>query len=203
MRSQEAGPDEGPAFAVPELPDDVELWVVRHGETEWSASGRHTSRTDLPLTAAGERQARAIGTMLRDLQPALVLCSPRLRATETARLAGLRVDETTEELAEWDYGDYEGKTTAEIREEDPTWSLWTHGTPGGEPRQEVAARADRVLSRAAGVLPAGLDRPAVQRRSESAARHRSAIAARGTIRSAGHRPVEPPEPCRLGRLAHV
>jgi probable phosphoglycerate mutase len=155
MRSQEAGPDEGPAFAVPELPDDVELWVVRHGETEWSASGRHTSRTDLPLTAAGERQARAIGTMLRDLQPALVLCSPRLRATETARLAGLRVDETTEELAEWDYGDYEGKTTAEIREEDPTWSLWTHGTPGGEPRQEVAARADRVLRRAAGVLPAG------------------------------------------------
>src|SRR5581483_10303175 len=112
MPTQEAGSDLEPAFAMPELPDDVALWLVRHGESEWSASGQHTSRTDLPLTADGVRQARAIAELLTGVQPALVLCSPRQRAVETARLAGLRVDETTEDLAEWDYGDNEGKTTA-------------------------------------------------------------------------------------------
>jgi probable phosphoglycerate mutase len=140
---------------VPELSDDVELWLVRHGETEWSASGQHTSRTDLPLTAAGERQARGIAQLLAGVRPTLVLCSPRQRAVETARLAGLRIDEITEDLAEWDYGNYEGKTTAEIRADNPGWSLWSDGVPNGETREQVAARADRVLARAAVALPTG------------------------------------------------
>jgi probable phosphoglycerate mutase len=151
----EAGPEQGPAFVAPELPDDAELWVLRHGETEWSASGKHTGRTDLPLTAAGERQARALGPMLEHVSPALVLSSPRTRALDTARLAGLRIDETTEDLAEWDYGAYEGRTTADIRADDPGWTVWTHPVPGGETGAQVAARADRVLARAAAALSRG------------------------------------------------
>src|SRR5947209_3232779 len=111
MPPTQAGPDEGPAFVAPELPDSAEVWLLRHGETEWSASGQHTGSTDIPLTEAGKEQARAMGKMLGDLSPALVLSSPRRRALDTAELAGLRVDETTEDLAEWDYGDYEGMTT--------------------------------------------------------------------------------------------
>lgn len=150
-----AGPIPGPAFAAPELPEDAELWVVRHGETEWSASGQHTGRTDLPLTPAGQRQARALAPMLAGLSPALVLSSPRARAIDTARLAGLRIDEATEELAEWDYGAYEGRTTAQIRADDPGWTVWTHAVPGGETAGQVAARADRVLARAASALRQG------------------------------------------------
>jgi len=148
----------GPASGMPDLPDDVQLWLVRHGETEWSASGRHTGLTDVPLTEAGERQARALEPMLADIRPKLVLCSPRRRALDTAQLAGLHIDDVTEDLAEWDYGSYEGRTTHEIRAERPGWSIWADGVPGGETEEQVGARADRVLSRAAQAL---LDGPVV------------------------------------------
>jgi broad specificity phosphatase PhoE len=137
------------------LPDGVQLWLVRHGETEWSRSGQHTSRTDLPLTPAGEEQARALRAMLGELQPALVLASPRRRAVDTAELAGLPVDDIDADLVEWDYGDYEGRTSEQIRGEQPGWSLWTVGAPNGETAEQVGARADRVLARAAGSLADG------------------------------------------------
>lgn len=123
------------------------LYLLRHGQTEWSANGRHTGRTDIPLTPAGEAQARAAGTRLRTLDhgPALVLSSPRQRALRTAELAGLHVSEITEDLSEWDYGDYEGITTDEIRETVPGWTVWTHPVLGGESAEQVAARADKVL----------------------------------------------------------
>ena len=144
-----AGSETGPAFVVPgPIPDDTELWLIRHGETEWSRSGQHTGRTDLPLTPDGERQAIALKAMLADVQPALVLSSPRRRALHTAELAGLRVDDVDPDLTEWDYGEYEGLTTAQIRERVPGWSLWTHPVPGGENPGQVRVRADRVLRRA-------------------------------------------------------
>lgn len=155
MSTTEAGPITGPAFAVPALPDGVALWVVRHGATEWSTSGQHTGITDLPLTPAGEAQAVALRNTLSGLSPALVLCSPRQRARRTAELAGLRVDEVTDDLAEWNYGEYEGRTTAEIRRGVPGWSIWTHPVPGGETPDAVTARADRILTRAAAALPQG------------------------------------------------
>ncbi|MFD9895598.1 acid phosphatase [Amycolatopsis sp. NPDC059027] len=126
------------------------LFLLRHGQTEWSVNGRHTGRTDIPLTSAGEGQARAAGGTLRTLVggPALVLSSPRTRAQRTAELAGLRVDEVTEDLAEWDYGDYEGVTTPTIRETFPGWTVWTHPIPGGESAEDVQARADKLLDRA-------------------------------------------------------
>ena len=155
MTSVEAGPADGPAFVVPDLPEHAALWIVRHGETEWSASGQHTSVTDLPLTEAGRRQAAAVRQVLGDLTPALVLSSPRRRALETAELAGLRVDDTTEDLAEWFYGAYEGKTTAEIRAEKPDWTIWRDGPRDGERAADVQQRADRVLGRAIRSLPDG------------------------------------------------
>jgi probable phosphoglycerate mutase len=158
MTTTEAGSPAGPASNMPELPDDVQLWLVRHGETEWSAAGRHTGVTDLPLTEAGERQARALAPMLADIGPALVLSSPRQRARDTALLAGLAIDELTEDLAEWNYGSYEGRTTHDIRAERPGWSIWTDGVPGGETAAQVGARADRILRRAAAAL---LDGPVV------------------------------------------
>ncbi|QRP47308.1 acid phosphatase [Amycolatopsis sp. FDAARGOS 1241] len=126
------------------------LFILRHGQTEWSVNGRHTGRTDIPLTQAGEEQARAAGSTLRTLLggPKLVISSPRDRAKRTAELAGLRIDEITEDLAEWDYGDYEGVTTQKIRETVPDWTVWTHPIPGGETAADVAARADKVLDRA-------------------------------------------------------
>ncbi|TVT25783.1 acid phosphatase, partial [Amycolatopsis rhizosphaerae] len=129
---------------------DHELFLLRHGQTEWSSNGRHTGRTDIPLTAAGENQARAAGLTLGGLRkgPALVLSSPRHRAVRTAELAGLVVDETTEDLAEWDYGDYEGLTTPQIRENAPDWTVWSQPIPGGESAEQVTARADKVLQRA-------------------------------------------------------
>ena len=124
-------------------PSDVVL--IRHGETTWSASGQHTGRTDLPLTERGRRQAQALGVAVAALPVARTLTSPLRRATETCHLAGL--DGTVvEDLREWDYGDYEGRTTAEIREEVPGWTVWDGPVPGGERLEEVAARADRVLS---------------------------------------------------------
>jgi probable phosphoglycerate mutase len=125
-----------------------ELWVVRHGETEWSRDGRHTSTTDLPLTDAGEEAAISLGPRLYDVDFDLVLTSPRQRAVRTAELAGYGHAEVDDDLAEWAYGDYEGVTTAEIRETVPGWTVWTHPTPGGETADEVAARLDRVIARA-------------------------------------------------------
>ena len=152
----EAGSDAEPAFLLPgPIPDDTALWLIRHGETEWSKTGQHTGRTDLALTKHGERQALAVREMVGDLQPAYVLCSPRQRAVRTAELAGIKVDAIDDDLAEWDYGDYEGLTTAQIRERVPGWSLWTHPVPGGETAADVAARADRVLRRVVPYLRQG------------------------------------------------
>jgi broad specificity phosphatase PhoE len=125
-----------------------EIVLVRHGQTEWSANGRHTSYTDLDLTTTGEQQAREAGKRLGDRTFVAVLSSPRKRALRTAELAGLKVTEVTEELAEWNYGEYEGITTVEIRKGRPNWSLWTDGCPGGESPEQIGARLDRVLARA-------------------------------------------------------
>jgi broad specificity phosphatase PhoE len=123
-----------------------EVWLVRHAETEWSRSGKHTGRTDVPLTDAGRARARELGARLGGRDFALVLVSPLERARETARLAGLGDPcQVREDLLEWDYGDYEGITTAEIREERPDWYLWRDGVPNGETADEVAARCDRVI----------------------------------------------------------
>ena len=123
------------------------LLLLRHGQTEWSKSGRHTGRTDLDLTDTGRRQARLAADALTELQlhDPLVISSPRHRALDTARLAGLPVAQTSELLAEWDYGDYEGITTAQIRRQVPDWLVWTHGCPGGESVADVTARADRAV----------------------------------------------------------
>lgn len=127
-----------------------ELWLIRHGETEWSRSGAHTGRTDLPLTDAGSREAQHIARELAGRKFPLVLTSPLQRARETCRLAGYGdVAEVEPNLQEWDYGDYEGRSTAQIREQRPGWSLWTDGFPNGETIEQVAARADAILDRAA------------------------------------------------------
>lgn len=153
--SEAREPNLGTSEPAAGLPDGVQLWLVRHGETEWSRSGQHTSRTELPLTPAGEEQARALRAMLGELRPALVLSSPRRRAVHTAELAGVPVDDIDADLVEWDYGDYEGRTSEQIRSERPGWSLWTDGAPNGEIAEQVGARADRVLARAAGSLASG------------------------------------------------
>ena len=124
-----------------------ELWLIRHGETEWSRSGAHTSRTDLPLTPEGERRARALGQILEGHRFAAVFSSPLRRALDTARLAGFS-PQITGDLCEWDYGSYEGRTTPDIQKEAPGWTIWTATPPGGESAGQVAARADGVLSRA-------------------------------------------------------
>ncbi len=131
--------------------------LIRHGQTEWSANGRHTSVTDLDLTPEGEEQARTIPAILAGLgiDPARVWSSPRLRAQRTAALAGLTVDEVVDDLAEWAYGAYEGLTKAEIWPTDPGWTPFTAGAPGGESAEDVAARADRVLGRARDALAEG------------------------------------------------
>jgi broad specificity phosphatase PhoE len=124
------------------------VYVARHGETAWSLSGQHTGRTDLPLTERGERQAGALGERLRGLRFAKVLTSPSQRARRTAELAGFAgVAETDPDLAEWDYGQYEGRRTADILAERPGWFLFRDGCPGGESPEQVAARADRVVQR--------------------------------------------------------
>ncbi|WP_091574485.1 histidine phosphatase family protein [Micromonospora sediminicola] len=133
-----------------------EILLIRHGETTWSASHRHTSYTDLELTPDGERQARALAPLLAGRRFVRVLSSPRQRATRTAHLAGLTVDATDPDLAEWNYGDYEGRTSDAIGEERPGWSIWTDGGgPGGESPAEVGARLDRVLDRVAPLLDRG------------------------------------------------
>ncbi|HKE24035.1 MAG TPA: histidine phosphatase family protein [Bryobacteraceae bacterium] len=127
-----------------------ELWLIRHGETEWSLSGAHTGRTDIPLTENGRRQAEALGRALANHTFSLVLTSPLARARDTCALAGLGAQaEIDPHLREWDYGDYEGHTTQQIRERNPQWSLWRDGVPGGETIEQVAARADAAIARAA------------------------------------------------------
>jgi probable phosphoglycerate mutase len=123
------------------------LVLVRHGQTEWSSTGKHTGRTDVPLTPEGEKQARFLGQRLGRLgvQPLRVLSSPRLRALDTARLAGFEVPEVTHLLVEVDYGEYEGRTSAEIRAERPDWDLFSDGSPGGETLVHAADRCARLI----------------------------------------------------------
>lgn len=126
-----------------------QLWLVRHGQTEWSATGRHTGRTDLPLDDTGRQQARALGARLAGQEFALVLSSPLRRAHDTCDLAGYGSRaELDDDLCEWDYGAYEGRTTEEIRGTDPGWTLWRDGCPNGETLAQVGVRAERVITRA-------------------------------------------------------
>ncbi|MFW8601292.1 histidine phosphatase family protein [Desulfobacterota bacterium M19] len=124
------------------------IWLVRHGETEWAALGRHTGRTDIPLTASGKLQGRALAPRLAAHLFALVLSSPLQRAAETCRLAGYGEKvEFSDMLLEWDYGLYEGRTTLEIRREKPAWTIWRGDPPGGETLSQVARRADKIIAR--------------------------------------------------------
>jgi broad specificity phosphatase PhoE len=128
------------------------VWLIRHGETEWSRSGAHTGRTDIPLIAAGVKRAEATGRYLAGRPFALVLTSPLKRARDTCRIAGYgAVAQVEPNLCEWDYGAYEGRTTADIRHEVPNWSLWTMGVPQGETVEQVAERARLVLERVSAV----------------------------------------------------
>jgi broad specificity phosphatase PhoE len=140
---------------VSEAGPETRLVLVRHGETEWSRTGRHTGRTDVPLTDRGRAEARAVGKALAGRTFSRVVASPLGRAVETARLAGFgdRV-ELDSDLREWDYGAYEGRTSDEIRREVPDWAVWTHPVVGGETLEQVAARADAVIAR---LLPTGGD----------------------------------------------
>jgi len=123
------------------------VWLIRHGETAWSATGRHTGRTDLALTDHGRAAARKIGTLVQRQTYAAVFTSPLQRARETCDLAGLGdAAEVLDDLREWDYGDYEGLTTAEIRRSRPTWTVWRDGCPGGETAADVGVRVERVIA---------------------------------------------------------
>lgn len=133
-----------------------ELWLVRHGETEWSLSGKHTSRTDVPLTALGRQRAVLLRDALTGVKFAAVLRSPMQRARETCEIAGFgEVAQVDEDLREWDYGVYEGRTTAEIQREIPGWSVWKNEIVGGETLEHVGARADAVIARALTLAPHG------------------------------------------------
>lgn len=141
----------------------AQIWLIRHGETEWSRTGRHTGRTDVPLTEAGVAAAARLAPQVSTVSPGLVLCSPLQRARDTARLAGLTPDSSTDDLLEWDYGAWEGRTTAEIRQEaaDPAWLIWDHDVPpgdtAGESLSDVAVRVDRVIDQCTPELDAGRD----------------------------------------------
>ncbi|WP_152360395.1 histidine phosphatase family protein [Microlunatus speluncae] len=129
---------------------DLELTLIRHGETEWSAAGRHTSTTDLPLTPKGEEQAGSLAGRLDPAGYGLILSSPRLRARHTAELAGFTgpyAPQLDDDLVEWDYGDYEGRTSEEIRETVPDWTIWEHPAPGGETADQVRQRLLRAIAR--------------------------------------------------------
>jgi broad specificity phosphatase PhoE len=125
----------------------VEIWLIRHGQTEWSRSGRHTGGTDLPLTPYGEEAAKSLASVLQAQSFDQVLASPLQRARRTAELAGFDDSESVEDLREWDYGEYEGITSAQIHERNPGWSIWTDGCPGGESPADVLQRVSRVLDR--------------------------------------------------------
>ena len=126
----------------------LQLYLVRHGETAWSLTGQHTGRTDLGLTAHGEDQARALAPRLREIEFDQVLMSPSLRARQTCELAGLGARSLIEhDLAEWDYGDYEGQRSADIRKQHADWNVWRDGCPHGETPDELSARVDRLIRR--------------------------------------------------------
>ncbi len=130
----------------------LRIYLVRHGETAWSLSGQHTGRTDLALTPHGEAMARALSPTMQGLSPSLVLTSPRLRARATCTLCGLGAHaEIDPDLAEWDYGEYEGLHTAEIRRLHPGWDVWQDGCPGGEMPTAVSVRADHLIARLCGL----------------------------------------------------
>jgi broad specificity phosphatase PhoE len=134
------------------MTEPLRLYYIRHGETEWSLSGKHTGATDIPLTANGEAGARALAPWLTRLAFTTVLTSPRQRARRTCDLAGLGAGAEVEpDLAEWDYGDYEGRLSVDIRSQRPGWSVFRDGCPGGESPADIAARADRLIARLSGL----------------------------------------------------
>lgn len=138
------------------MSDGTELWLIRHGETEWSLSGQHTSRTDIPLTDRGRRRAEELRDYLKGLAFNAVFVSPMQRARETCAIAGFGDQAVVDDnLKEWDYGIYEGKTTAQIRAEVPGWSVWKDPILGGETAEQVGARADQIIARALAGAPAG------------------------------------------------
>jgi broad specificity phosphatase PhoE len=145
-----------PAMDQEPLP---KLWLLRHGETEWSRSGQYTGLTDLPLTPLGEEQARSARPVLSNVDFDLVLTSPLLRARRTAELAGFPDAVVAPEAHEWDYGQYEGVNSAEVRAKNPGYLIWTHGVPGGETLAQVAERADSILGRVRGPMS---DQPALR-----------------------------------------
>ena len=147
-----AGHSAPPSPASPAGPHTQRVVLVRHGETEWSRTGYHTGRSDVPLDPAGEAQARRLGPPLREWRFAAVLCSPLRRARRTCELAGLADGAVTDpELQEWDYGSYEGRTADEIRSERPGWVIWADGVVGGESLDDVGRRAESVIERVRGV----------------------------------------------------
>jgi broad specificity phosphatase PhoE len=157
-----ADPDAGSALrpSASRPPTGVPVLVlIRHGETEWSRTGRHTGRTDIDLTPAGERQALQAGAVLRrllgDLRPSAVLCSPRRRAIRTAELAGFRPQKITADAAEWDYGELEGLTSGQIQQRFPGWTIWSGNVPGGEDAAMVTNRIDQLLAEVAQQAGAG------------------------------------------------
>jgi broad specificity phosphatase PhoE len=170
-----------------------ELWLVRHGATEWSESGRHTSTTDLPLLPDGEEVARSLRPRLAGTEFALVLTSPRRRARRTAELAGFPDAEVDEDLVEWDYGDYEGVTTKEIRTRVPGWTVWNQPVPGGETADAVSQRLDRVVARAQGV-----DGPTIAFGHGHALRALAARWLREPVALGQHLRLDTATVCRLG-----
>jgi broad specificity phosphatase PhoE len=154
--SEAASAAGGVSASAPGVPAII---LIRHGETEWSKSGQHTGRTDVPLTETGQAQARAAGPIVRRLlgghPPSLVVSSPRRRAQDTAALAGFAVQRVDPDAAEWDYGDYEGLTSSQIHQRSPGWTIWTGHVPGGESAAEVTARFDRLLDSVRGYQASG------------------------------------------------
>ena len=151
-------------MGTPEAKDDprLELWLLRHGATAWARSGRHTGRTDLPLLPVGEAEAQAVAPVLARQRFAAVLVRPLQRARRTAELAGLGPQaQVCPDLHEWDYGRYEGITTAAIREQVPGWTVWSHGCPEGESFPQVEARCQRVIALAASLVASQADSGAV------------------------------------------
>jgi probable phosphoglycerate mutase len=138
------------------MSDGIELWLMRHGETEWSLSGQHTSRTDIPLTEKGRERAEVLRNYLKGTEFDAVFVSPMKRARETCAIAGFADRAVVDDdLKEWDYGIYEGKTTAQIRAEVPNWSVWKDPIIDGETAEHVGERADAMIARALGSAPAG------------------------------------------------
>lgn len=157
------GTTEGPRTAGAVDVTASRIWLIRHGETQWSRDGRHTGSSDVALTPHGEGQADELRAEIAGVHPGLVLCSPLTRARETARRAGLTPDALTDDLREWDYGAWEGRTTADIRAElgDPAWVIWDHPIPpGDQPGEQLAGvgmRVDRVIATCRPVVDAGRD----------------------------------------------